>query len=216
MGKNVAAMVGVILLLPGLSWAESEMPDQLVRETTVKITALLKANRDEYTKDHQKLYAMVYENILPHFDFRAMSRQVLGRYWRQANEDQRTRFADEFRDLLVRTYATALLKYTDGEIAYLPFNWKPGDRTAIVRTEVKQGSGAPNVPIYYSFYRKNSAWKVYDVTIEGISLVTNYRSAYADKIRKEGIDALIASISQSNREDQGAGPGKDRKKGGAG
>ena len=176
-------------------------PNQLVRERTDKIIELLKKNKDTYAKDHKKLYAMVQEQVLPYFDFRAMSRLVLGKHWREASEDQRNRFAGEFRDLLVRTYATALLKYTNEEVLYLPFRSSPEDKTVTVKTEVKQGGGGPTIPIHYSFYLTDASWKVFDVTIDGISLVTTYRSTYAEKIRNEGTDALIASMAKSDKDD---------------
>lgn len=176
-------------------------PDQLVRERTDKIISLLKVNKDTYAKDHKKLYAMVQEQVLPYFDFRAMSRLVLGKHWREASESQRDRFANEFRDLLVRTYATALLKYTKEEVLYLPFRSSPGEKTATVKIEVKQAGGGPTIPIHYSFYLTDNLWKVFDVTIEGVSLVTTYRSTYAEKIRNEGTDALIASMAKSDKDD---------------
>jgi len=179
--------------------AADVLPDQIVRENVAKILGLLKANRDAYAKDNKKLYSMVHQEVLPHFDFKAMSRSVLGRHWRQANEDQRTRFTNAFRDLLVRTYATVLLKYTNEEVIYQPFKGKSGDKVAVVRTEVKPGNGRPPIPINYSFYNKNTSWKVYDVTVEGVSLVTNYRSTYANTIRNEGIDALIASMNKAEK-----------------
>jgi len=176
-------------------------PDQLVRERTGKIIELLKKHKDTYTKDHKKLYAMVQDQVLPYFDFRAMSRLVLGKHWREASEDQRNRFAGEFRDLLVRTYATALLKYTNEEVAYLPYRSAPGDKTVVVRTEVKQGGGGPVIPIHYSFYLTDASWKVFDVTIEGVSLVTTYRGTYAEKIKNQGMEALIASMAKSDKDD---------------
>ena len=176
-------------------------PDQLVRERTTKIIELLKKNKDAYAKDHKKLYAMVQEQVLPYFDFRAMSRLVLGKHWREASEDQRNRFANEFRDLLVRTYATALLKYTKEEVLYLPFRSSPGEKTVTVKTEVKQGGGGPVIPIHYSFYLTDASWKVFDVTIDGVSLVTTYRSTYAEKIRTEGLNALIATMAKSDKDD---------------
>lgn len=182
--------------------AAQAMPDQLVRDTTDKIIALLKENRAIYKKDQNKLFAMVHETVLPHFDFRAMSRMVLARNWRSANEDQRGRFTTAFRDLLVRTYATALLKYTDEKIIFLPYRAKPEDRKVIVKTEIKPSGGGPNIPMDYRFYRKNTEWKVFDVSIDGVSLVTNYRNIYNEKIKKQGLDALIESISKEQSPDE--------------
>lgn len=191
----------VALLVVGLAQAATPAPDQLVKDNVARIIELLKANRDTYARDHKKLYAMVHEQVLPHFDFRVMSRSVLGRYWREASEEQRERFVDEFRDLLVRTYATALLKYTNEEVRYLPFRVNPNDKTAVVKTEIVQ-QGGPPIPINYSFYQTESGWKVYDVAIEGVSLVTNYRSTYATKVKTEGLDALIASMADAKRRGQ--------------
>jgi phospholipid transport system substrate-binding protein len=197
--------------------AEAPPPDRLVRDNTEKIISLIKTNRDAYTKDQKKLYAMVNEVVLPHFDFRKMAQLVLGVNWRQANEEQRTRFASEFRDLLVRTYSTVLLKYNNEEVVYLPYKPMAGEKTSTVKVEIKLGGGAPPVPIHYDFYFINDAWKVYDVVIDGVSLVTNYRATYADKIKNDGLDALIASLAKSNRDGTPAEPVvKPRAKGNAG
>jgi phospholipid transport system substrate-binding protein len=197
MNRIIAVLLFLVLTFP--VQAAEPAPDQIARNATDKIVALLKANKAEYNRDHQKLYAMVDEHVLPHFDFRAMSRTVLGRHWRAASEDQRARFIAEFRDLLVRTYATALLKYNDEEIVYLPFRLNPDDRTAIVRSEVRRKDGAPPIAMQYSFYRTDNVWKVYDVTIEGASLVSTYQTTYAARVQKEGLDALIASLARDNK-----------------
>ena len=176
-------------------------PDELVRKATDEILATIKTNRDAYSKDHTRLYKMAEEKVLPHFDFARMSQWVLGLNWRKATPEQRGLFVAQFRDLLVRTYSTALLNYTDQEIIYRPLKFKDTDEDVLVKTEVKQSGGAPNVPINYSFYKnKDGQWKVYDVTIEGVSIVTNYRSVYAGKIRDQGMDALLASMAQSAKE----------------
>src|SRR6266566_3492686 len=145
------------------------MPDQTAHQVTDQIIGLIKANRDAYAADYQKLYAMVDQHILPNFDFRKMAQQVLGPVWRQATEEQRTRFTKEFRELLVRTYATALLKYTNETIDYLPLKIVPGDRIATVKSIVHRGGGAPTISINYSFYLADAGWKVYDMAIEGPS-----------------------------------------------
>lgn len=202
MMKRALVALSGLLLVVGVAVANVAPPDQVAREASDKIIKLIKANRDTYARDHKKLYEMVDREILPYFDFRAMSRAVLGRHWREASEEQRERFTKEFRDLLVRTYATALLKYTNEEIKFLPFRAPAADeKTALVKTEVVQ-PGGPSIPIHYSFYRTDQGWKVYDVAIEGVSLVTNYRGTYAEKVRTQGLDALIASIADANRRGQ--------------
>jgi phospholipid transport system substrate-binding protein len=197
MKKFASSVLSMVFALSVL--AAEVAPDLLAREVTDKIVVLLKANKNVYTKDHKKLYAMVDEHVLPNFDFRAMSRTVLGRYWRTADEEQRARFTREFRDLLVRTYATALLKYNDETIVYLPFRLSPDDRTATVKSEVRRTDGGPPIAINYSFYRTDAGWKVYDVTIEGASLVTTYQSTYSARVQREGVNALIANLAQDNK-----------------
>jgi phospholipid transport system substrate-binding protein len=197
MKKFASSVLSMFFALSVL--AAEVAPDLLSREVTDKIVVLLKANKDLYAKDHKKLYAMVDEHVLPNFDFRAMSRTVLGRYWRSASDEQRARFTAEFRDLLVRTYATALLKYNDEKIVYLAFRMNPDDRTTTVKSEVRRTDGGPPIAINYSFYHMDAGWKVYDVTIEGASLVTTYQSTYAERVQREGLDALIASLARDNK-----------------
>ena len=194
-------MLAGVLVFALLGVARAEIPpEDLVRSTADVILVEIKKNRDLYSKDNDKLYKMAEEKVLPHFDFRRMSQWVLGRFWREASAEQRERFVKEFRDLLVATYSIALLSYKDQEIIYLPVLHKPNEDDVLVKTEVKQGGGQPNIPIHYSFY-KNSAgeWKVYDIIIEGVSIVTNYRSVYATKIREQGMEALINEVAANNR-----------------
>lgn len=192
---SLLAVMFLILVTPIRA---EDMPDKILSEAASEIQGLLKKNHAAYKADRKKLYKMVHEKVLPHFDFSAMSRLVLARYWRTADEDQRGRFTLAFRDLLVRTYATAFLKYTNDKIKFLPFRGKPGDKRVVVKTEIQPAAGGPAIPIDYRFYNKGKGWKVYDVTIDGISLVLNYRNVYAEKIRKQGLNALIASITKEN------------------
>lgn len=210
--KKIVFFFMLVLLVPTRLQAAEVMPDQLVRTTIEKISLLLKVDRDVDPEDPRRLYAMIdfCEEVLPHIDFPGMAKSVLGPSWRKASAGQRARFTREFRNLLVRTYSTAMRNHRDQQIVYLPFFGKPGDKTVVVKTEVKQASGGPNVPINYSFYRVHSVWKVYDITIDGVSLVTTYRSTYAELIQKEGIDSLIADMAKNNRRppgEQDAAPG---------
>ncbi|HJX18157.1 MAG TPA: ABC transporter substrate-binding protein [Acidiferrobacterales bacterium] len=201
-------LASLLLLSAGVAHAEVA-PEELVRKTADEILTEIKAHRDVYAKDYAKLYKMADEKVLLHFDFRRMAQWVLGRFWKEATPEQRERFTSEFRDLLVGTYSQALLNYNDQKIVYLPVQRKPDDTEVTVKTEVKQTGGQPNIPIHYSFFKnKDGAWKVYDITIEGVSLVTNYRSVYATKIREKGMDALIAEITDNNRQKRAAGSGK--------
>lgn len=207
--KKIILLIGFLLIsLTGIVRAAEVAPEDLVRKNSEVIIAEIKAHRDVYAKNYAKLYKMAEEKVLPHFDFRRMSQWVLGRAWKDATPEQRDRFTTEFRDLLVGTYSQALLNYTDQEIIYLPVQRKPEDTEVTVKTEVKQ-SGSPNIPINYNFYKnKEGAWKVYDISIEGVSLVTNYRSVYATKVREKGMDGLIAEIAANNKKKREAGGGK--------
>ncbi len=203
-------LLALVLVSSVLGAARAEVaPDVLVHETADFILADIKAHRDLYTRDYARLYKMAEEKVLPHFDFRRMANWVLGQNWRAATPEQRDRFVAEFRDQLVRTYSSALLNYKDQEIVYLPMKRKPADEEVTVKTEVKQSGGAPNIPIHYSFFKnKDGVWKVQDITIEGVSLVTNYRSVYATKIREKGLDALIAEIAANNKQGRSGGAAK--------
>jgi phospholipid transport system substrate-binding protein len=203
-------LLASVLLLSVLGVARAEVvPEELVHKATDEILTEIKAHRDIYAKDYARLYKMADEKVLPHFDFRRMSQWVLGRFWKEATPEQRERFTHEFRDLLVGTYSQALLNYNDQKIAYLPVQRKSDDTEVTVKTEVQQTGGQPNIPIHYSFYKnKDGAWKVYDITIEGVSLVTNYRSVYATKIREKGLDVLIAEIADNNKQKRAAGMAK--------
>jgi phospholipid transport system substrate-binding protein len=196
--KRLLIAVGLVMVVMAPASAET-LPDQTAREVTDKIIALIKANRDVYSKDYKKLYAMVDQNLLPHFDFRKVAQQVLGPTWRNAQPGQRDKFTAEFRELMVRTYGTALLKYTDEEIVYLPLKMAPDDRTVTVRSQIKRGGGAPPIAINYSFIKQDAGWKVYDMAIEGPSIVTTYQRVYAERLQKEGLDMLIANLEKENQ-----------------
>ncbi len=197
---SALALLG-LLLMPvwvAAAIAPSMPPDIIVKEKTDQILHLIETKRAQYAHDKAALYAMVDRRIVPYFDFRRMSRWVLARYWRTATPSQRAAFATQFRDLLVRTYATALLSYSGQRISYLPYRHNPQSRHAVVKSVIVQNDGSANVPLDYMFVHKKVGWKVYDVTIDGVSLVTNYRSVYGREIREHGLDALIADMRRAN------------------
>ena len=198
--SGVAVFLIVMMPVPGFGEETSMQPDEMMRRTTTEVIELLKLKKPEYTADKNKLFAMVDDQLLPYFDFRKMSQLVLGPNWRSANEKQRADFVEEFKQLLVRTYAVAMLNYTDQVMVFLPYTGKPTDKSVVVKAYLKQGSGSPNIPISARFYNGKNGWKVIDVTIEGISMVTNYRNVYNQTIQDEGLDQLIKSIATSNRD----------------
>lgn len=174
-------------------------PQDLVSETTDKITSVLRVEQDKIKANPNRLYEIVDEVVLPHFDFHRMSSWVLGKYWRKANNKEREQFTHEFRILLVRTYAKALNDNYDRKIDMLPVRISSDGKDATVRTEVQQEAGFP-IPIDYKMYIKNDAWKVYDVSVDGISLVANYRTSFAQEIRKDGLPKLIARLADRNKQ----------------
>lgn len=201
--KHLAYLFLALFCASNGAWALAEAPasaQELVQTQTELMLSTFKAQREQITKDQQLLYKLVDEIVLPHFDFEKMSRWVLGKHWRGATDEQKARFVQEFRTLLVRTYAIALYEYTDQRVVYLAFKSDPATTEVTVKTEVHQSGGAPPISINYDLYLKDGAWKVYDVTIEGTSLVTNYRSNYASEIRQHGLDGLIAKLAARNQQ----------------
>ena len=188
-------LVLLAMSVPGL--ASELSAQQLVRDTSSRMLVAMRAEQGRIEKDTAHLYQLVEQIVLPCFDFRRMSQWVLGRNWRSATPQQREQFVDQFRMLLVRTYSTALLEYADGEIVYLPVAEGSGGKTVTVRTEIDQ-PGIGVIPVTYSMYPSDSGWKVYDIAISGVSLVTSYRSTYGSIIRKDGIDRLIAQLAERN------------------
>jgi phospholipid transport system substrate-binding protein len=176
-----------------------QAPEDLVAKTTDKITSALRAEQDKIKANPARLYEIVDEVVLPHFDFERMSRWALGKYWRKATKSERTQFIQEFRVLLVRTYAKALNDNYDQKIDMLPVRMRKGGKEATVRTEVQQPAGFP-IPIDYKMYIKGDAWKVYDVSVDAISLVANYRTSFSKEIRKDGLPKLIARLADRNKQ----------------
>ncbi len=172
-------------------------PAELVRQTSEQVLSEVRANKEALEADTSKIFALVEQTVLPRFDFERMSRLVLGRYWPDASDVQKQAFTNEFSELLVRTYATALLNYSGQEIKYSPVNAPEGAEEVRVNTEVSEAGGPP-IPINYSLYDTGETWKVFDVTIDGVSLVSNYRSSFASQIRRYGLDGLIAKIKERN------------------
>lgn len=176
-------------------------PQAMVRETAEKVLREVTTNKERLERDPSGIYSLVQESVLPHFDFRKMSQSAMGRFWRQASEEQRARLTTEFKELLVRTYAVALLNYSGQTIEYLPSRIRDGDTEGVVLTRVQ--AGGPPIPINYRLHVIEGAWKVYDVVIDGVSLVSNYRSTFASQIRRGGIDGLIDQLAARNRELRG-------------
>lgn len=173
-------------------------PEEIVQTAMDQTIEVLRADQDKVKANPDYLVDVANKFVAPHFDFNRMSSWVLGKYWRKAKADEKTRFTKEFRVLLVRTYAKALNDNYDKKIDMLPSRKKKGGKQVTVRTEVQQSAGFP-IPINYKMYIKDDAWKVFDVSVDGISLVANYRTSFAKEIRKDGLAKLITRLSKRNK-----------------
>ena len=193
------------VLAPGLcalgaaTAQETVPPDRLVRQTTEQVLSALRENQEAIATNPSKVYDLVSEYVLPRFDFELMSRFVLAQAWRSASETQQQRFVEEFRRLLVRTYGKSLAEYSGQEVKYLPMQEDSAqEKRVTVQTEIVQQNG-PEIPLAYKLYRTDQGWKVYDVIIDGVSLVLNYRSSFNAQIARDGLDSLIQDLAERNR-----------------
>lgn len=193
--KKMIALSLLLLMLSSVG-AAVRLPQEVIQDTSAQMIDALRKNSVALRQDSSRIYELVEQIVLPNFDFQLMSRWVLGRAWQQATAEQRRLFTDEFRTLLVRTYAKALLEYADQDIRVPPQPPTSSDQTT-VRTEVQPKTGRP-IQINYSMNLGPQGWKVYDVTVDSVSLVTNYRSTFASQIRNNGLDAVIADLRQRN------------------
>ena len=184
-------------LIPAIAAAE-ESPDALVKRTADEIIAIIKADKDIQNGNSAKVYELAEQKVLPHFDFERMTRLAVGRNWSQANDEQKQALVKEFRTLLVRTYSSSLSQYRNQTIDVKPTKVAPADKEATVRSAVIQ-QGGPPIPIDYTLEKADSGWKVYDVVIDGASLVTTYRGTFNDQVQKGGIDGLVKTLQERNR-----------------
>lgn len=207
MADVARGLAAVLLMGVALGSAAGEEPPAqvLVRQTTDKVLAILEEQKAEIEKNPARVYDLVDDYVLPHFDFHKMSRRALGKHWRNATPEQRERFVQQFQTLLVRTYAIALAQYSDEKVGYLAPRERSNGSQISVRTQIIQ-SGGPAIPINYEMYRKGDEWKVFDVAIDGVSLVINYRSTFSSEVRQKGLDALIERLREHNdKKAQGSG-----------
>ncbi|MDR0996081.1 MAG: ABC transporter substrate-binding protein [Zoogloeaceae bacterium] len=204
MKKTFALFALALLALPLFAFAQgcnnNPPPGDFVKQRVEDLLAVVRSDAEIKAGNSGKISAVVQDKVLPYFDFERMTKLALGRDWKKATPDQQRQLTSEFRDLLVRTYSNALSSYKDQKIRYKPDNTKPGDSEALVRTEVVQ-PGATPIQLDYSLEAAPNCggWKVYDVVVAGVSLVTNYRDTFAQEVRAGGIPGLIASLSAKNK-----------------
>lgn len=188
------------LLVP-VAQAEDLAPDVLVKTISQEVIAIIKQDKEIQAGNPKKIADLIETKILPHFDFTRMTRIAMARNWRLASSEQQKELITQFRTLLVRTYSTALTTYRDQVIDYKPLHARPEDTEVTVRSEVRQ-SGAEPVSIDYEMEKTPDSWKVYDVKIGGVSLVTTYRETFAAEVREHGVDGLIKSLVSKNSQSE--------------
>lgn len=175
----------------------AQSPGVVVKETSDGVIHRIESERSVLEANPEQIYELVNELVIPHFDFISMSKWVLGKNWKKASKEQRDEFVEQFKTLLVRTYARALLEYSGQDVKYYPVEQKPDSNLAVVRTELTS-SGAKPFPVAYRMHQKNEEWKVVDVAVDGVSLVSTYRGSFASQIKKEGFDSLIQKLVDKN------------------
>jgi len=199
--KATRSLISAAALLV-LAWAGAaraqEAPDVLVKNVTLEVVELIAKDKEIRSGDRAKLIQVIDAKVLPHFNFTAMTALALGQSWNKASPEQKKRLTEEFRTLLVRTYASALAAYSEQKLEFRPLRAKATDTEVTVQVRVLQ-PGAQPVPIDYAMEKTSSGWKVYDVMVGGVSLVANYRTEFSNVVRESGIDGLIKSLAAKNR-----------------
>jgi phospholipid transport system substrate-binding protein len=194
-----AQAAAVTLLSFGTLTAHAQTaPDELVRKNTSEVLAAIKADPELAAGNIAKVEKLADEKILPYFNFSRMTQLAVSRAWRDATDAQKTALTNEFRRLLVRTYASSLSQFRNQTIEVRPLKVAAGETEVVVKTVVVQPGGGQPIPIDYSMEKVADGWKVNDVLIDGVSLVTNYRSSFATEIKNGGIDGLVKSLTERN------------------
>jgi phospholipid transport system substrate-binding protein len=198
---NTLARILLLLVVTSFAHAQAPQdvtPDALVKSVTLEVVDLIAKDKEIQSGNRAKLIALIEEKVLPHFNFTAMTALAMGQSWNKATPDQKKAVTQEFRTLLVRTYASALAAYSDQKFDFRPLRMKPTDTDVTVNVRVLQ-PGAQPVPIDYNMEKTANGWKVYDVLVGGVSLVANYRTEFANMVRESGIDGLIKNLQLKNR-----------------
>jgi phospholipid transport system substrate-binding protein len=197
--RRLAIVLAAALLCAGAAGGATDAARELVANVSDQVIQALKKDPELAQRSPNAISKLLHRIVVPHFDFDATAKLVLGRYWRDASLQQRQRFIKAFRTHLVQFYAVSLAKYKDQKIKYKPLRAPAADNEVVVRTEVQQQDGPP-IPINYRMHLTGSEWKVYDVTVDGVSMVASNRSSFAEEIQHGGIDALTDRLAQHNRQ----------------
>ena len=202
MTRKTVALTGMFVVLQMyfsslLAAADIVAPDVMLKQTSDEVIAVIRQKREQLEQDPSLVYDLVHEYILPHLDEVTIAKLALGKNWRSASREQKIEFINEFRNLLIRTYGKSLSEFSDQEINYFPVKLEEGEDKVVVKSEVIQ-PGGPSIPVSYRLRIKDDAWKVYDLTIDGVSLVTSYRGTFDQEVRKGGIEGLLKYLKDKN------------------
>ncbi|TVO76921.1 MlaC/ttg2D family ABC transporter substrate-binding protein [Sedimenticola selenatireducens] len=197
--KRDQILIVILLMISSFSVMAEQLagPQQVIQRISDELQTVLMQNQEQMKSDPSFVYQLANDVLIPHVDFGHVSSLVLGKYWRRATDEQKQEFSHQFQRLLVRTYSTAFKEFQGWEISYTPLRMNEGDQDVAVHTKVNR-DGAPPVDVVYQMHIKDGGWKAYDVKIEGISLVTNYRSSFAKEVRRSGMRGLIERITELN------------------
>jgi len=198
--KRLMAYVPVLMLaLAAPSVAQDIAPDVLLKAVTMEVIGIIEQDGDIQAGDPAKVAALVETTILPHFDFSRMTQIAMARNWRQSTDQQKNSLITEFKTLLVRTYSTALSSYRGQVIEFKRLRAAPGDTEVTVKSVMRQQGSEP-LTMDYDMEKLAAGWKVYDIKIDGMSLITAYRETFASKVREYGVHGLIMALSDKNRQ----------------
>ena len=195
--KKTTLLALSALLFSAHPAAAQEAPDVLVKTVTLEVVDLITKDKEIKAGSRAKLIQVIEAKVLPHFNFTAMTALAMGQSWNKATPEQKKQLTEEFKTLLVRTYASALAAYSEQKFDFRPLRAKPGDTDVTVNVRVMQ-PGAQPVTLDYSMEKTGSGWKVYDVQVGGVSLVANYRTEFANTVRNSGVDGLIRDLQKKN------------------
>ena len=191
-------VVGILMcFVLGVAQAEVIAPDTLIRNTVKEVTDIIKQDKDIQAGDQGKILKLVDSKVLPHFDFRRMTQLAVGKYWRRATTQQRQALVTEFRNMLVRTYTKVFTVYRDQKVDVKPLRIAASDTEATVKTSIGL-PGTPTTQVDYEMKKAADGWKVFDISIEGVSMVLSYRGTFTSEIKEGGIDGLIKTLSDKN------------------
>ncbi len=209
--KTIAKGVLGVLLAGGVACAQAQelAPDALVKNVTTEVVELITKDKEIRSGSRTKLVQVIEAKVLPHFNFSSMTALAMGQNWNKATPEQKKRLVEEFKTLLVRTYASALAAYSEQRFDFRPLRARPTDTDVIVNVRVIQPGSQP-VPIDYSMEKTAAGWKVYDVMVGGVSLVANYRTEFNATVRQVGIEGLIRNLQVKNRSLEAAPPAEKK------